>query len=86
MDVAAVTSMVLTKIAAKHVETVRKISAVISFLPKCRTLLAGGAPLGCAAQGFACCSTGEGVDSTGMRPLDEAVVRDDEAANQLHIS
>ena len=31
MEVAAVTSMVLTKIAARHVETVRNSSAVMSF-------------------------------------------------------
>jgi hypothetical protein len=33
MDVAAVTSIVLTKSAATQVETVRKSSAVISFSP-----------------------------------------------------
>jgi hypothetical protein len=32
-DVAAVSSMVLTKIAATHVDTVRKISAVMVCLP-----------------------------------------------------
>lgn len=83
MDVAAVTSMVLTKIAATQVETVRKSSAVISFLPEFRPRLAGGAPLGGEGQGFRSCSTDRDGDSTGTRPLDEAAIRSDEPADQL---